>query len=355
MTAADTTFTGNLLLVSPEFVSLRLADGRVLDARTPNGGSLNSKSIAASYKLADHVEIVAKQIDAILDRKTDHYLQLELKRFRFLRAPTAEEMTEVHAALFWKKGENLLKAPKVTTVRQNAERFGNLTGLERVREVNLANLARMPNFIADERASRSFIPAGSTRASIQDVVESQVVFQGTKAKRENVRINGKRWNGNTTWLPGFNWGIGWGIGFGSEIHAIFDTTCATTFDFTGQEEIPGRRVLVYRFTSPRDGCFGPDQIGPAEYNAARTGRVLVDDPDGNIVRVEIGQAGVAEFGTVEVKMSWNNVRIGEGSYLLPVRDEYVWHSATQPGSAWHVSVEYTNHKHFEASSILKFD
>src|SRR5215475_3536268 len=79
MTAADATYTGNLLLVSPEFVSIRLADGRVLDARTSKGGSLGSQSIAANYNLADRVEIVAKQIDAILDRKTDHYIVLELK------------------------------------------------------------------------------------------------------------------------------------------------------------------------------------------------------------------------------------------------------------------------------------
>jgi hypothetical protein len=356
VTAAETTYEGNLLLVSPEFVSIRLADGRVLDARTSKSGALGSQSIAASYKLGDHVEITAKPIDGVLDRKTDHWLVVDLKKLRFQRPPTPDEMAEVNAALYWKKGDNLLKASAVTTVRSSPAPSGNLTGLEHVREVNLANLARMPDFIAEEHVIRSFIPAGSTKASSQDIFESDIIFQGTKASRKNVRINGKQWNGASAWLPGLNWGIGWGIGFGSEIHAIFDKSCGTRFDFAGQEEAAGKRVLVYLFKSPLDGCFGPDQSGPAEYNAARSGRVLVDDPGGNIVGIEIRQNGVvADFNQVDVKMSWSDVRIGDTSYLLPVKDEYVYrHATAQPRGEWRVSVEFKNHRHFEASSTIQF-
>jgi hypothetical protein len=354
-TAAETTYEGNLLLVSREFVSIRLADGRVIDARTSKSGALGSQSIAANYKLGDHVEITAKPIDAVLDQKTDHWLAVDLKKLRFQRPPTPDEMAEVIAALYWKKGDNLLKAPAVTSVRSNPAPSGNLTGLEHVREVNLANLARMPDFIAEEHVIRSFIPAGSTKASSQDIFESDIVFQGTKAIRQNVRINEKRWNGTSAWLPGLNWGLGWGIGFGSELHAIFDKGCGTRFDFTGQEEAAGKRVLAYLFKSPLDGCFGPDQSGPAEYNAARSGRVLVDDPGGNIVRIEIRQTGVADFGQVDVKMSWSDVRIGDTSYLLPVKDEYVYRFPTaQTRGEWRVSVEFKNHRHFEASSTIQF-
>src|SRR5262249_3672659 len=299
VTAAETTYEGNLLLVSPEFVSIRLADGRVLDARTPKSGSLGSESIAASYKLGDHVEIAAKSIDGVLDHKTDHWLVVDLKKLRFQRPPTPDEMAEVNAALYWKKGDNLLKAHAVTTARSNPAPSGNLTGLEHVRDVNLATLARMPDFIAEEHATRLFIPPGSTKASSQDTFESDIIFQGTKASRKRVRINGKQWNEASAWLPGMNWGIGWGIGFGSEIHAIFDKSCGTSFDFAGQEEAPGKRVVAYLFKSPPDGCFGPDQQGPTEYNPARSGRVLVDDPGGNIVGIEIRQNGVADFPQVE--------------------------------------------------------
>src|SRR5262249_12277285 len=98
-----------------------------------------------------------------------------------------------------------------------------------------------------------------------------------------------------------------------------------------------------------------DQSGPAEYNQARSGRVLVDDPGGSIVGIEIRQDGLGDFGHVDVKMSWSDVQIGDTSYLLPVRDEYVYRFATaQPRGEWHVSVDYMNHRHFEASSTIQF-
>ena len=52
-------------------------------------------------------------------------------------------------------------------------------------------------------------------------------------------------NGASAWLPGLNWRIGWEIGFGSEINAIFDKSCGTSFDFAGQEEAAGKRIVVY--------------------------------------------------------------------------------------------------------------
>jgi hypothetical protein len=81
----------------------------------------------------------------------------------------------------------------------------------------------------------------------------------------------------------------------------------------------------------------------------------VDDPGGNIVRIEIKQTyGAVNFGSAEVKMSWSDIRIGDTSYLLPAKDEYVWKNATRPIGEWHVSVEYKNHRHFEASSTIQF-
>ena len=70
-------------------------------------------------------------------------------------------------------------------------------------------------------------------------------FQETKASRKRVRINETQSNGASAWLPGLNWRIGWEIGFGSEIHAIFDKSCVTSFYFAGQEEAAGKWIVVY--------------------------------------------------------------------------------------------------------------
>jgi len=51
-------------------------------------------------------------------------------------------------------------------------------------------------------------------------------------------------------------------------------------------------------------------------------------------------------------ISWDYVKIGETSYLLPVAADYLF---TYPwGDVWHIEVQYRNHRRFETSVILKF-
>ncbi len=57
--------------------------------------------------------------------------------------------------------------------------------------------------------------------------------------------------------------------------------------------------VAYRFTSPPNGCFG--SLGfrnpHNRYTPARTGRFLVEDPGGHVIRFEAEAAGFPEdFG-----------------------------------------------------------
>src|SRR5436190_1194525 len=91
--AADSVYAGSLVQVAPGSFSIRLPDGRVVDARLPKSGDLAAESIAQQYNLADQVEITAKSIDAYLDKQTDHYYFLELKKLRLLRSSSPEDLT----------------------------------------------------------------------------------------------------------------------------------------------------------------------------------------------------------------------------------------------------------------------
>jgi hypothetical protein len=92
---------------------------------------------------------------------------------------------------------------------------------------------------------------------------------------------------------------------------------------------------VYRFHSPLDGCFGPGTIGYQQYDAAQTGRILVDETDGS-----------------KMIYSWDYVKIGDASHLLPVATDMVW--IDPKGDTWHVAAQYKNHRHFEASADITF-
>jgi hypothetical protein len=54
----------------------------------------------------------------------------------------------------------------------------------------------------------------------------------------------------------------------------------------------------------------------------------------------------------KVILSWDFVKIGDASFLLPVAADYVF--AFSSGDVWHIAVQYKNHRHFEASTNLMF-
>ncbi len=222
--------------------------------------------------------------------------------------------------------------------------------------MNLERADKLPSFMADETATRSRGHTGSTKWRLVDTVESEITFQGSGATRQHVRINGKPWGDKpgsspTAWLPGVNWGLG----FGTEIAPLLARDCLNSFEFSGHEELRAKQLQVYAFRSPQDGCFGAGTIAYQQYNPARTGRILVDDPGGNVMQMEYDTTGTpADFSGERHKviLSWDFVKIGDTPYLLPVAAEYVFTFSS--GDVWHIAVPYKKNRHFEASTNVTF-
>ncbi len=160
------------------------------------------------------------------------------------------------ASLSWQVGDNLLKPLPETP---KPPRATDPEGLERVREVNLARAAKMPNFVADEVALRSVRRKGESKWKQVDTVESEITFRGAEDARQHIRINGKPYTTTTGWIPGINWGLG----FAANLNSVFDRDCANTFELEGHEMLRGKQVTVYRFqprwmgaSFRRDGISG---------------------------------------------------------------------------------------------------
>jgi hypothetical protein len=348
--AADPVFRGNLLVVTPGSISVRLPDGMVIDARLPKTGNLTAGFISTQYKVADQVEITCKRTEAFLDTKVDRYYALELKQVRFLHSPSPDEWAKSVASLSWHGADNLLKLPIASNPKPDSV-AGEPSQLEHIREVNLANAAKMPNFVADEKATRFRGQAGSLKSRLEDVIESEVVFQGSDATRQRIRINGKAWKSKSSWLPGLNWGVA----FGDDLKPALARNCVSEMAFKGPVEASSRQLFAYQFQSPPDGCFGPHTVLSGQFNPARTGQILVDG-GGNVIQFEKTERGFpAGYGfSAESKevVSWDYVKIGEVSYLLPVAADYLFTYSS--GDVWHIEVQYKNHRHFESSIDLKF-
>jgi hypothetical protein len=339
LSARDFVLAGRLEGVRHTSISIRMADGRAVDAVLPAG-------IAVPYSAADQVEITCTPVKTVYDAQAALHFHLLMKSLRLVRTATPQERAEVMALLSWQPGENLLYRPEPVAPR-------SLSELERVRQVNLEYLSKMPNFVADETARRYESDDAEKPWRLYDTIEDEITFRGVELGRRNIRQNGKRFPSPFIQLGHFRWGGGFGV----ELHALFDATCPTKIDFAGTEAGSGSELLVYLFSSPPEGCFWPHAWGSLKntYNPARTGRILVDAGRGNVVRYQEESAGFPEkFGKDRGTMtqSWDYVRIGDATYLLPISAEFV--ARQSDGSAERVLVEYKNHRHFEAATSVTF-
>jgi hypothetical protein len=227
--------------------------------------------------------------------------------------------------------------------------------LEHARQVNTALAANLPNFVVDETAIRyKSRHADPPKWEIFDKIEAELVVRGAGYERQNVRRNSKPWK-----KPDYS-DFSWGEQFGYELKTVFNPKCAVTIEFEGREQLRGKQLLSYRYHAPPDSCFIPFSVGsaffrPKHYNPARTGRFLIDDPGGNVIYFEeLASEFPKGFGLDPWKAtsSWDYVRIGDSSHLLPVAAE-VFGGFTK-ADMWHVVVEYKNHRRFEAATSITF-
>ena len=222
--------------------------------------------------------------------------------------------------------------------------------LAQARAINLDYVSHMPDFVADEKATRYTSNNNGQNWRYADTIETEITIKGNSAVRQQIRKDGKPWKQKFEALPGFKWSGG----FGTEIKPLFDPACPTTIEYTEPAESHGKQLQKFRFSSPADGCFAHFYIDSSQFNPARMGYALVDD-DGHLMELEETADGFPadfEFTRRTEHVAWDYVKIGDDSHLLPVAATFeVTYSS---GLRTRIEVEYRNHRHFEASSSVEF-
>jgi CubicO group peptidase (beta-lactamase class C family) len=354
--APGAVFSGALARVGKDSITVRLNDGLRVDAALAPFGDFTATPIAARFQRADQVRIECERTKPVYDSKAALHLHLAVRNIELVRAATGREQAQQAAIPAWGAEENLLRIPpSAKSVSAAASEYA-MADLERVRKVSLDRVSKRPNFLADEIARRYQSEGPGQPFKLFDTLESNLSVKDDGVSRENIRRNGKPLKQPLEKLPGPRWGQF----FGAEL-VIFDSECATRFDFAGFQVVAGRELRAYRFSLPPGNCEYTHEVGPKadpkhqEYIPAVAGRLLVDPTRAEVHRYECEAGGFPEkFGidrSVEAE-SWDYVMIGGSTYLVPVAVTFGIQVAN--GAAWLIKAEYRNHRHFEASSRLGF-
>ena len=351
---ADLSFSGTLERLGTGSISIRVPDRRVIDAMLPNTTELNSDALALLYRMGDQVEVACKTIPPLWEQSTGRYQSLEVTAMRLIQRPSPLQLASLLGGVPFREGRNLLQQPVLPAPPPSRGPDRNAPGgpeLEHARRVNLDYAANMPNFVADEKAKRYRMAPGSSIWRDFDTVESEITFTGNHAARQRIRRDGRTWTQPFEALPGFKWYEG----FGTEIVPLFDAKCSTAIEYKGRSKVNGRRALEYQFSAPTDSCFPFFFFDYQRFNPARGGRFAIDDPDGRIVQLSEKATGFPpeiQFAEREEHITWDYVKIGEESHLLPVRASFL--VRYYDGTRYRIEVEYRNHRHFEASTSVTF-
>ncbi|HEY2382717.1 MAG TPA: hypothetical protein VGK48_16200 [Terriglobia bacterium] len=332
--AADLVFSGNLQRVTPASMTVRLDDGGLIDARLAKSGSLAPGAITR-YQLGDRMQITCTP-------------SFELKKIQYLRPASAEELSQVVTSLSWRREKNLLKHPDPPAQADRGPAAAQ-SEFERARQAGLERAMNLPSFVADEVARRwTARPSNPAASKLVDTIESEITIKNGEAARQNIRINGRPWKkagDPITWSPDF----------GTELKEVFDVECPNTFDFQGHEEVRGRQLLVYGFSSPPDGCFGYDVVNGKRYIPARKGRILIEEQTGNLLQYEEEASQFPPgfpFSSTREVTRWDYLKSGVATYLVPMGYELFFTFSS--GDQWHISAEFKNHRHFQSSVNLTF-
>jgi hypothetical protein len=351
--AVDVSFAGRLERVGNQSISIRLTDRRVICALLPKTPMLSPEALAVQYRTGDQVKITCKPIQPVWERGTSRLQYLEVTAIQLLGRPSAGQLAEILSERLFREGENLLDPDSVATAPIGDSRLSGPGSdeLEHARETNLQYVSHLPNFVADETQKRYKSSTASPEWSRLDTIETEITFHGNGTVRRQIRRDGKPWKQPFESLPGFKW---YG-GFGSEIKPLFDPQCPTTIEYQGRSEMGPRQLLEYRYSTPIDGCFPFFYFHYQRYNPARTGHVFIDSQSGNVLQLDedaIGFPSEFELAERQEQISWESVKIGEDSHLLPVRATCL--AVFGSGARYRIEVEFKNHRHFEASSNVTF-
>ncbi len=224
--------------------------------------------------------------------------------------------------------------------------------IEKAREVAYTFVDTLPNYIVKQFTTR-FV-TGQRKGDWQPVdnISIDLVYENGKEQYRNVMLNGKPSKGKAE--ESGSWSTG---EFATTLKDVFST--ATNADFRqlrSSEKIANRDAKVYNFYVKQPNSHWRVIAPGEEYKPAYRGTIWIDKETFRTLRLEKQSRNVPEefpIDKVEMTMDYEFVRLGSGSFLVPVHSETL---TCQRGSSQcsRNVIDFRNYKKFGSESDLTF-
>jgi hypothetical protein len=211
----------------------------------------------------------------------------------------------------------------------------------------------LPNYVCQEMVTRYVSESSPANWQAQDIITTEVVFEGGKEDYRNITVGGKPFKGNMEETGG-----AWSTGeFGTILINLFNPGTAAQFHFKQDSRTGGVIAKEYAFEVAHENSHWSVRFGSQSYIPGYTGNVWIDPATSRVLRIEMdarGFPGDFETDHVESATDYQYVRLGgTQQYLLPVHSETL---SCQRGTSLCAknTIDFRNYRKFEGQSTITF-
>src|SRR5579871_1650489 len=221
--------------------------------------------------------------------------------------------------------------------------------IESARAVAFQFSQKLPNFVCQEFMSR-FAQRGREEKRPLDTVSAEIVYEDGQETYRNVKIDNRPTNKALTEIDG-SWSTG---EFATMLLDLFHPNTHAEFRSGGASTISGVSAQVYDFQVEKENSHWMLHAGSQNVVAAYTGSVWLDPNTARVLRIEIQARNLPsdfQVDTVETALDYSDVRLGEGSFLLPVHAEAL---GCERGTSYcnHNIIDFRNYHEFKSETKI---
>ncbi len=224
--------------------------------------------------------------------------------------------------------------------------------IEKARAATAEFTSSLPNYIVQQLVTRYSSGMRADDWVARDRVELDLIYDGGQEQYRNIKVGGKATNADPretgTWSTGE---------FASVLIEVLHPGTRADFREKRRSTIAGREAVIFDYTVEQERSGWTIDMVAQVYRPRYTGSLWVDKETGRVLRLEMqARRTPREFpiDVAELAVDYDDVKIGNGRYLLPVKAEnLLCHRGTS--ECGRNVVEFRNYKKYGAESQVTFD
>lgn len=209
----------------------------------------------------------------------------------------------------------------------------------------------LPDFVCQERMTRSSSRNLGKKWKQDDVVEAEILTIGDKVEYRDIKVDGKPTGAADMSQIGGAWSVG---EYGAAVINIFNPRSRTQFAKQGPGQVGDREALIYSYKIEEEHSQWKMRVDGRSAMPAHHGKVWIDAETGRALRVETEATYLPHdfpLASGLAVLEYREVEIDGRSYLLPSRAENTF---CQRGSVVcsRLDIHFLDYRRFTSESTL---